>query len=157
MNAQTPPVNSAKRNVQRTLKTIGIVILVMGLLLAIAMYKFGFRFAKRTELHSSKTSTILASNPDTLINPMLQGDVPAIKQALDKDPGLVSAKDSNGETPIFNAVIDGNRDIVALLIDRGADVNAKNNNGETPLDKTTISPNKDIIQLLKSKGAKNGK
>ena len=46
----------------------------------------------------------------------------------------VNAKDDVGWTPLHSAAYDGHKEIVELLIAKGADVNAKNNFEDTPLD-----------------------
>lgn len=53
------------------------------------------------------------------------GDYEALKRVLDKNAALVNKRDTNGWTPLHEAVRDGNLDVIALLIDRGADVNAR--------------------------------
>ncbi|PWW73028.1 ankyrin, partial [Tuber magnatum] len=40
--------------------------------------------------------------------------------------GFVEERDMEGETPLHRAVRHGFRDMVALLLDRGADVSAQN-------------------------------
>ena len=53
------------------------------------------------------------------------GDYEMLKQVLDKNGDLVNKRDRNGWTPLHEAVRDGNLDVIALLLDRGADVNAR--------------------------------
>lgn len=56
-----------------------------------------------------------------------KGDVKKLKALLQSDPKLVSAKDSNGDTPLHQAALHGQFEAVQALVDAGADVNAKNN------------------------------
>jgi len=44
--------------------------------------------------------------------------------------------------------------VVALLIDKGADVNAKDRDGKTPLSLAQEKGHNEIIELLKKRGAK---
>jgi len=52
------------------------------------------------------------------------GDVSRARALLDADPTLVHRSDRAGGTPLHRAVIGGSRQVVALLLDRGADIHA---------------------------------
>jgi ankyrin repeat protein len=54
----------------------------------------------------------------------------------------------------MKAARNGNKNIVQLLINKGADVNAKSKNGNTALTQALIENHIDIEQLLLNKGAK---
>ncbi|MGA2775841.1 MAG: ankyrin repeat domain-containing protein, partial [Candidatus Omnitrophota bacterium] len=56
-------------------------------------------------------------------------------------------------TALIFAATNGNKEIVELLLSKGADVNAKANNGETALMSTAETNKKEIVKLLLSKGA----
>lgn len=56
-----------------------------------------------------------------------KGDVKKIKEMLQSDPKLVSARDNNGDTPLHAAALHGQLAAAQALVDAGADVNAKNN------------------------------
>ncbi len=51
-----------------------------------------------------------------------QGDIKAVKQHLDAGTDL-NAKDEWGTTPLHYAAIEGHKEVVELLIVKGADVN----------------------------------
>ena len=53
------------------------------------------------------------------------GDYEKLKQVLDKNAALVNKRDRNGWTPLHEAVREGDLDVIALLLERGADVNAR--------------------------------
>ena len=82
------------------------------------------------------------------------GDSSKVKALVEKDPGLASARNPNGQTPLFDAVMGRHPEIAEYLISKGADVNAENNfhmtvlhvacRGGFPLE---------IIRLLVEKGA----
>ena len=57
------------------------------------------------------------------------------------------------ESPLHLAAYFGQKDIVELLIDKGADINTKNNNGSTPLHLAARFGQKDVVELLLTKGA----
>ena len=76
----------------------------------------------------------------------------------------VNAKTNQGWIPLHLAALGGHKEIVELLISKGADVNAKNDVGHTPLDwakqlfddytpeaKAAI---KETAELLRKHGAK---
>jgi ankyrin repeat protein len=57
-----------------------------------------------------------------------------VQDVLEQDPSMVDAKDSNGWTPLHEAVARESEDIVKLLVEDGdADVNAFNDEGRTVL------------------------
>jgi ankyrin repeat protein len=57
-------------------------------------------------------------------------------------------------TPLHQAASSGAKDVVELLIAKGADVNAKANNGETPLHRAAEGGRKDAAKLLLAHGSK---
>ncbi len=64
----------------------------------------------------------------------------------------VSRRTPYGTTPLDRAVVAGFKDIVELLIAKGADVNAKDNWDWTPLH-SAVYGHKEIVELLIAKGA----
>jgi glyoxylase-like metal-dependent hydrolase (beta-lactamase superfamily II) len=82
-----------------------------------------------------------------------QGDLAKIKRLLEKSPELLEARSANEKTPLHFAAQGGHKDIVELLLAKGADVNAKNIASETPLHYAAAMGYKDIVGLLISKGA----
>ena len=59
-------------------------------------------------------------------------------------------------TPLHMAALNGHKEIVELLISKGADVNAKAEDGETPLDATIEFRHPQIADLLRKHGGKTG-
>jgi len=55
-----------------------------------------------------------------------KGDIKKIKELLQNDPKLISAKDNDGDTPLHEAALHGQLEAAQTLINAGADVNAKN-------------------------------
>ena len=73
---------------------------------------------------------------------------------LDKgaDPNIVSTYgDGGGESPLYIAAKYGMKEIAALLLENGAEVNAKNHAGKTPLD---VAEKEEIKKLLRARGGK---
>ena len=65
----------------------------------------------------------------------------------------VNAKDNAGQTPLYEAVRNGRKDIVELLLANNADVNAKDSYGQTPLHMALgFSPKEDVADLLRQHG-----
>lgn len=87
---------------------------------------------------------------------VVKGDVDKVRALLDQDPRLIEARtqDQEGETPLHDAARWERKDIVQLLLERGADVNAKTKGlGYTPLHITAARGNQAIADLLLAKGA----
>lgn len=57
------------------------------------------------------------------------------------------------DSPLFEAVINGDKAEVEALLAKGADVNAKDEYGDTPLHKAKTFGHKDLAELLLAKGA----
>ena len=64
--------------------------------------------------------------------------------------------DQNGATPLHEAAWRSRKEIVDLLISKGADVNDKDNEGQTPLDLAVQHKRTDNIDLLRKHGGKTG-
>ncbi|XP_046981573.1 uncharacterized protein LOC124550870 isoform X1 [Schistocerca americana] len=67
----------------------------------------------------------------------------------------VNARDSegSGNVPLHWAACYGDREVVACLLDRGADVNAMNSFGATPLHDAMFRGDEDIVEMLLQAGA----
>jgi ankyrin repeat protein len=93
------------------------------------------------------------SVPDISIHDaiVLGGDIEAVKQHLAAGVD-VNAKDDDGGTPMYWAAVNGRKEIVELLIAKGADVNAKSKRG-TPLHFAAKGGHREVAKLLIAKGA----
>lgn len=67
--------------------------------------------------------------------------------------GNAQAADERGVTPLFMAAKHGHRDVVALLLERGATVNPARQDGVTPLFIVAQEGQRDVVALLLEKGA----
>ena len=79
------------------------------------------------------------------------GDLVKVRALLKAKPEAVNAKDKNNATPLFWAVAQGHKEIVAFLISNKADLNVRLGENITPL---SVAKDKSIIELLRAHGAK---
>jgi ankyrin repeat protein len=82
-----------------------------------------------------------------------RGEASTIKDILKRNSRLINAKDNEGLTPLHYAVVTGHKDLVSLLIARGADINARDNRGATPLHLAVDRVQREIAHFLISRGA----
>jgi len=80
------------------------------------------------------------------------GDPNLVCDILAEDPTLVNARDADGWTPLYWAAHTGNKDMVKLLLARGADANAATKMGWTPLLRAVSEDRKDVVGALLEKG-----
>jgi len=91
-----------------------------------------------------------------IINAAKTDDLAQLKSLLATDAALVHARDVDGSTPLHCAVWKGHQEIVAFLLNAGADVNAHNSNerwGTTPLHAAAHANQAAIAALLIKHGA----
>ncbi len=82
----------------------------------------------------------------------------AVEILLKANPGLVNARSGNdGWTPLHDAVLKSNSNIVKLLLDNGADPMMADNKGGTPMDMATEFGKGEIVKLLRDNIKKNRK
>jgi ankyrin repeat protein len=65
----------------------------------------------------------------------------------------VNAQANSGATPLMMAVQTGQRDLVQILLNKGADARAKDKNGQTPLSLSVKRGDAEITNLIKGAGA----
>ena len=81
-----------------------------------------------------------------------RGNTPEVKAILDAYPDLENSRlDYAGETPLHAAASFEHKDVVELLIARGADVNASDDDGNTPLFRYLVD--RPVVELLIARGA----
>ena len=92
-----------------------------------------------------------------MIRAAKKGEVSAVKRILKEDPTALSARDSDGSTPLHCASWKGQVAVVELLLDEGADINAHNQNdhwGDTPLHAAAHGNQTAVARVLIARGAK---
>lgn len=85
-----------------------------------------------------------------LIHAIAHNNIEGAKQAVDSGANVNLKGVVN---PLIGAIMQGNKDIVSLLITKDADINAIDHTGMTPLYVAAIYGNEDIVRLLIDKGA----
>ena len=82
-----------------------------------------------------------------------EGNIKAVEQHLAAGTDVNAEDDLYGDTPLLWAAGFGHKEVAALLIAIGADVNAKAEEGWTPLHDAARGGHKEIAELLIAKGA----
>src|SRR5918994_2411040 len=84
------------------------------------------------------------------------GNLAKLRALFESDENLLGVRDSDGSTALHCATWKGHLDIVAFLLDAGADVHAHNSNehwGTTPLHAAAHANQSGIAELLIDAGA----
>ncbi len=95
---------------------------------------------------------------DSLMTPLYAasyyGHVGAVEALLELAPGLqVDSSSNEGFTPLHIAAQQGNKEVVALLVEKAvANVNAANKAGATPLYWACYFGRQEVIKYLLEKG-----
>src|SRR6185503_5154497 len=98
---------------------------------------------------------LLAMRPvdESLLAASSKGDLGEVQTLLKREAN-VNAANEEGTTPLFIAAEKGHRDIVALLLDKGADVKQERaDSGEPPLFIAAQEGHREIVALLLDHGA----
>ena len=94
--------------------------------------------------------------PKEMIKAAKNGDATRVAALLDLDAALISARDSDGSTPLHCAAWKGHVNVVEVLLERGANHEVENENthwGGTPLHAAAHGNQKAVAELLIRHGA----
>ena len=105
---------------------------------------------------SSITLARIEATPG-MLNAVKNGNVEEVKKLLYVAPIQANAEDSNCWSVLHLAVFSNKKEVVDLLLEKGADVNKKVPGGYTPLDYALGYEHKEIAEILRSKGGVEGK
>lgn len=83
------------------------------------------------------------------------GDFESLKEIVEIMEDVINKKDENGWTPLHEGARGGHKEVVELLVSKGANINEKTHGGETPLwwAEREHGKNHPIIEFMKSLGA----
>lgn len=81
-----------------------------------------------------------------------EGNIEQVKSILNANPGLLDLKDSQGRTPIIQALSEGQKEIALELIGRGADVSIGDNENTQPIHFAAMIGSIELFELVRSKG-----
>jgi len=89
-----------------------------------------------------------------LLDAVKAGDLAKVRMLVEKDPGVVNARNPGGQTILFAAVSFGRLEIADYLVSQGADVNVRMSFHLTPLHVACLrSAPLAVVRLLAEKGA----
>jgi ankyrin repeat protein len=119
----------------------------------------GAAYAGRKRRDVARHLATLVGKTDIFIDVGLS-DADAVRSHLEAQPDLVAALDerlgaasATGGTPLHLAATLGDADMIALLVNRGADVNALSRGGHTPLHYAAQGGHLDAARALLDRGA----
>jgi len=96
-----------------------------------------------------------------ILKAVREADPQRLQALLDRNPALVNVKDSCGYTPLHWAAVDGRKEIVEILLKKGASPRALNNFKDTPLHCAAAAGRSEAARILITGGAdmngQNGK
>ena len=90
---------------------------------------------------------------ETFFGAVRDGDVAKINSAITDHPDWVNSKDSRGYTPLILAAYYDRKEVVALLLQKGARVRDKDGTGNSALMGACFKGYEEVVALLLEAGA----
>lgn len=109
------------------------------------------RFIKKKRLNQLKWKVQVNASAPYIHHVIWQGEIDKLQFMLAESPDLVNAKNIFGQTPLHTAILVDNKNIVELLLAKGAGDNA-DDRSRTPMHAATSQGRKDIVALLLAAG-----
>lgn len=91
---------------------------------------------------------------DVLFDLILRGDVNGLTELINAEPIDLNKATKDKRTVLYDAIVSGHKEVVSLLIQRGAKVNISDSSGKTPLHFAAIHYRIEIGKALIDEGAK---
>ena len=82
---------------------------------------------------------------DDLQDAIRAGDLARVKALVENNPAVVHVRNSSGQTPLFDAILENRPEIAEYLLSKGADVNARNGFQVTPLQVLDVFPPRTVF------------
>lgn len=110
--------------------------------------------AVKSKRKAGENFSVPVTAVSVLVDAANKGDLAAVTALLDEHgSAIINQKNIHGWMPLIWAIRGGHKDIVELLIDRGADINARGGDRMTPLMQAAAELRADFVELLLKKGA----
>jgi hypothetical protein len=137
---------------KKSLKVIGVVILMTGIGILTACGNKQENTGENKTLSPEEESSVEAPNMD-IHSATLLGDLDAIRQHIKAGSDLDEREPAVGSSPLISSAVFGKTEIAHALLEAGADVNLKNNEGSTALHSAAFLCRLEIVELLLENGA----
>jgi ankyrin repeat protein len=82
-----------------------------------------------------------------------QGNLAYVTQRLEREPSLLKVKAYRGQLPLHFAAEGCRKEMVDLLLAKGAEMNAKDEDGTTPLNLAAFRGCKELVAHMIARGA----
>ena len=89
-----------------------------------------------------------AAEPQDLFDRLREGNIPAVKAIIEKNPALIGARDRNGDSLLHHAAAAGDAGLVRYLIDKGAQPDLTGAGKKTPLHRAATDDRAEAVTAL---------
>lgn len=127
--------------------------LVLGLFTVVPLLNWVSGLAIRSAFTELAESVALAEEASDLWTAAQAGDIDVLRIRLADGTGMDALDARFGVTPLARAVLAGQAEATAFLIEQGANVNARHRDGATALHCAAVFGRTDLVRLLIERGA----